>query len=142
LGAEKFLGGQITFAAVSSAPIPERPSGMPGQVAATIIGLQAAGCAALAVAFPLMAAHDAGLSIASHLMFAVFTGLFAVGLGVVARGLWKGLSWPRTATLVWLVILLPVAWGMVQAGWLLAGGLILGSAVVAIVAVAAEGRRG
>jgi hypothetical protein len=113
---------------------------MPGLVAAAIIGLQALGCAVFAVVFPLVAARRASLSITSHVMFSVVTALFAVGLGLVARGLWRGLSWPRTATVVWLVLLLPVGWAMVQAGWGLVGVLILGSSVAGIAAVAAEGR--
>lgn len=111
---------------------------MPGQVAALIIGLQAIGCAVLAVVFPLAAAQDAGLSTTSHVMFGVLTLAFGASLGLVARGLWRGLGWPRTATVVWLVLLLPVGWAMVQAGWGLVGALILGSAVIGIVAVAAE----
>lgn len=114
---------------------------MAGRVAATIIGLQALVCAVLAVAFPLLAAADAGLSTASHLMFSVFTGLFAVGLGLVARGLWRGVSWSRTASLAWLVVLVPVGLSLVQSGWTLAGALTLLSAVIAIVAVADESRR-
>lgn len=73
-------------------------------------------------------------------MFSVSVALLAGGLGLVARGLWRGLSWPRTATVVWLVLLLPVGWATVQAGWSLVGVLILGSAVAGIAAVAAEGR--
>ena len=90
---------------------------------------------------PVLAApRGASLSNTSHLMFSVFTVLFAVGLGLVARGLWQGLSWPRTAAVVWLVLLLPVGWAMVQAGRGLVGALILGSAAVGIAAVAAESR--
>lgn len=111
---------------------------MPGLIAAAIIGLQALGCAVLAVLFPLVAPEGASLSTTSHVMFGVFTVLFAAGLGLVARGLWRGLGWPRTATIVWLVLLLPVGWAMVQADRGLVGALILGSAVVGIVAVAAE----
>jgi len=114
---------------------------MPGLVAAAIIGLQALGCAVVAVFFPLMAAQGAALSSTSHVMFSVSTALLAGGLGLVARGLWRGLSWPRTATVVWLVLLLPVGWAMVQAGWSLVGVLILGSAVAGIAGVAVEGRR-
>ncbi|MEO8517957.1 MAG: hypothetical protein ABI438_02165 [Dermatophilaceae bacterium] len=125
-----------------SKAIPQgRPGGLAGRVAATIIGLQALVCAVLAVAFPLLAAADAGLSTASHLMFSVFTGLFAVGLGLVARGLWRGVSWSRTASLAWLVVLVPVGLSLVQSGWTLAGALTLLSAVIAIVAVADESRR-
>jgi len=100
------------------------------------------GCAVLAVAFPLLAAGDAGLSTASHIMFSVLTGLFAVGLGLVARGLWRGLSWSGTASIAWLLVLVPVGLSMVQSGWRLAGASILLSAVIAIAAVAAESRRG
>ena len=114
---------------------------MPGLVAAAIIGLQALGCAVFAVFFPLMAAQRAALSSTSHVMFSVFIALFAGGLGLVARGLWRGLNWPRTATVVWLVLLVPVGWALVQAGWWLVGVLILASAVAGIAAVAAEGRR-
>ncbi len=111
---------------------------MPGLVAAAIIGVQALGCAIFAVIALFATPRGASLSNTSHLMFSVFTVLFAVGLGLVARGLWQGLSWPRTAAVVWLVLLLPVGWAMVQAGMGLVGALILGSAVVGIVAVAAE----
>lgn len=130
-----------TFGGVSKAIPQGRPGGLAGRVAATIIGLQALVCAVLAVAFPLLAAADAGLSTASHLMFSVFTGLFAVGLGLVARGLWRGVSWSRTASLAWLVVLVPVGLSLVQSGWTLAGALTLLSAVIAIVAVADESRR-
>ena len=138
--------GQIACAAESTpesippAPNTPRHAGMPGLVAAAIIGVQALGCAALAVIFLLAAPRGASLSNTSHLMFSVFTVLFAVGLGLVARGLWQGLSWSRTAAVVWLVLLLPVGWAMVQAGRGLVGALILGSAAVGIAAVAAESR--
>ncbi|MHB8187033.1 MAG: hypothetical protein ACYDDU_13330 [Dermatophilaceae bacterium] len=115
-------------------------AGMPGLVAAAVIGVHALGCTVFAVLFPLVAAQGANLSTISHVMFSVFTVLFAVGLGLVARGLWRGASWPRTAAAVWLVLLLPVGWAMFQAGSRLPGSLILGSAIVGIAAVAAEGR--
>ena len=91
--------------------------------------------------FPFAAARNAGLSTASHVMFSLFTALIAAGLGLVARGLWQGSSWPRTAAVVWLAVLLPVGWAMVQAGLSLVGTLILAGAVAGIVAVAAESRR-
>jgi hypothetical protein len=114
--------------------------GFSGLVAATIIGLQALGCAVFAVFFLLGATKGASLRDTSQVMLSVFTALFAVGLGVVARGLRQGLGWPRSAAVVWLVLLLPLGWAMVQAGRGLVGVLILGSAVVGIGAVAAESR--
>lgn len=125
---------------------PERTApgqaGRPGLVAAAIIGSQALGCAVFALLFLPAATQSASLSNTSHVMFSVFTLLFAVGLGVVARGLWRGLHWPRTATIVWLVVLLPLGWAMVQAGRGLVGMMILGSAAVGIGAVVAESRNG
>ena len=121
--------------------VPRRHAGTPGVIAAAIIGLQAIGCAVFAVIFPLVSAQRASLSSTSHVMFSVVTALFAAGLGLVARGLWRGLAWPRTATVVWLALLLPVGWALVQAGWGLVGALILGGAVAGIVAIVAEVRR-
>jgi hypothetical protein len=112
---------------------------MPGQVAAAVIGLQALGCV-LAVGFALKAPREASLGTSSQVMFGVFTFVFAVGLALLARALWRGLTWPRTAAVVWLVLLLPVGWAIVQASGGLFGALILASAVVGIVAVAAESR--
>ena len=127
---------------VSSVPSPNpaRHAGLPGLLAAAAIGLQALGCAGFAVVFLFVAPNSASLSPTSHAMFSLFTLLFAFGLGLVARGLWQGLSWPRTAAFVWFVMLLPLGWAMVQAGRGLVGGLILGSAVIGIGAVAQESR--
>jgi hypothetical protein len=121
-------------------PTPPQHAGKPGLVAAAIIGLQALGCVVFAVLLLFAAPKSASLSHTSQVMLSVFTVLFAVGLGLVARGLLHGKSWPRTATVVWLVLLLPVGWAMVQAGRGLVGVLILGSAVVGIGAVGAESR--
>ena len=126
----------------SSTPGHVRPphAGMPGLIAATIIGLQALAVAVLAVAFPLAAPEGASLNATSHVMFSVVTGVFALGLVLVARGLWRALSWHRTAAVVWLALLLPVGWAMVQADRRLVGVLILGSSVAGIAAVAVESR--
>ena len=144
-------GGPVACAAVSTpesnvpasaspAPKPQRHSGTPGVVAAVIIGLQALMGPVVAFVFLLAAPQSAGLSNTSHVMFSVFTALFSIGLGLVALGLWQGLRWPRTGAVVWLVLLMPVGWAMVQADRVLVGVLILGSAAVGIGAVVAESR--
>src|ERR1035437_9402439 len=101
-------------ASIIPVPNPPHQAGLPGLVAAATIGLQALGCAGLAVFFLLVASDRASLSVTSHLMFSLFTVLFAVGLGFVARGLWRGLSWPRTAPGVWVVLVLAVGGGVGQ----------------------------
>lgn len=63
-------------------------------------------------------------------MEVILVAVFALGLLALARYWLTGADWPRTPTLVWHALLLPVAWGLVQGG----RGLI--AAVVAVVAVA------
>ncbi len=48
----------------------------------------------------------------------------AAGLAAVARGWVRLEHWPRTPTLVWSVLLLPVAWGLFQGGLLLVGAAV------------------
>jgi hypothetical protein len=122
--------------------VPSDPphAGLAGRVAAGIIGLEAIGCLGFSLYFLLAASNRASLGATSHLMFSVLTVLFAAGLGLVSRGLWKGRSWPGTAAVVWFVLLLPVGWSLVQAGRGLVGVLILSSALLGIGAVAAESR--
>lgn len=56
--------------------------------------------------------------------------LVGVGLLVMARAWLKGLAWPRTPTILWNLLLLPVAWSMFGAGfwgaWPLAVVALLG----------------
>jgi hypothetical protein len=105
-----------------------------------VVGLQALTLVALALYSLFASSADSSLSGTSHLMFVVFTLLFAVGLGLVARGLWNARGWPRMAAVVWFVVLLPVGWGLLQAGRGLVGLLLLGSAAGGIAAIVAESR--
>lgn len=105
-----------------------------------MVGLQAFACVSLALYSLFSPSREASLSATSHVMFTFFTLLFAVGLALVARGLWQGKGWPRMAAVVWFLLLLPVGWALVQAGRGLVGLLLLGSAAGGIVAVIAESR--
>lgn len=105
-----------------------------------VAALQAFACVSVAIYSLLGSSREASLSGTSHLMFIVFTLLFAVGLTVVARGLWQGKVWPRMAAVVWFLLLLPVGWGLLQAGRGPVGLLLLGSAAGGIAAVVAESR--
>lgn len=105
-----------------------------------VVGLQALTLVGLALYSLVASSADSSLSGTSHLMFVVFTLLFAAGLGLVARGLWNARGWPRMAAVVWFVVLLPVGWGLLQAGRGLVGLLLLGSAAGGIVAIVAESR--
>lgn len=64
--------------------------------------------------------------------------IFGIALLFVARGWLRGQSWPRTPTLVWNALLLPVAWSLHQSEQtLLAIGLALLSGACLVAAVAA-----
>ncbi|MDC5696788.1 hypothetical protein OO014_05920 [Intrasporangium calvum] len=64
--------------------------------------------------------------------------IFGIAMLFVARGWLRGQSWPRTPTLVWNALLLPVAWSLHQSEQtLLAIGLALLSGACLVAAVAA-----
>ena len=88
---------------------------------------QAAGRAAPLVAGLVTGLHSLGLTVAGVLygrevftgtateptvagMALVLTLIFAVLLGVVARGWFVGRRWPKTPTLVWCLLTLPAIW--------------------------------
>lgn len=60
----------------------------------------------------------------------ILIAMFAAGLGYLAGAWWQGRSFPTTPTVVWNVLLLPVAWGLFQSGRAAA------AAVLALVALA------
>lgn len=72
---------------------------------------------------------------------AIVIVITAVGLAYLTRGWWTAATWVRTPTLVWNVLLLPVAASLVQAGQGLIGGLVLGVALLSLVAAIASGGR-
>jgi hypothetical protein len=105
-----------------------------------MVGLQALACVSLALYSLVSPSREASLSTTSHVMFILFTLLFAAGLALVARGLLHGKGWPRMASVVWFLLLLPVGWALVQAGREVVGLLLLGSTAAGIVAIIAESR--
>lgn len=75
------------------------------------------------------------------LMSALLIALAAVFLGVMARAWWRALPWPRTPTILWNALLLPVAWSMRQADFWGAWPLVV-VALLGIAAAVAAGRNG
>ena len=59
--------------------------------------------------------------------------VFAIGIGALARGWWSGANWPNTPTVVWNLLLLPVAWSLLQAGRGVVALLLAAVAVLGIV---------
>ncbi len=73
------------------------------------------------------------------LMSALLILLGAAGLGALTRG-WLGTgAWPRTPTIVWNVLLLPVGLGLIQGNRALVGWVVIGTALVtSLAAIAAR----
>ncbi|OFE14626.1 hypothetical protein BA895_09750 [Humibacillus sp. DSM 29435] len=76
------------------------------------------------------ATDDATRGVSSGVLILVF----ALFLLAMARGWARLADWPRTPTLLWNLLLLPVAWSLFQSGRTL---VALGVAVVAVVSVVA-----
>jgi hypothetical protein len=78
-------------------------------------------------------------------MEVVLVAVFAVGLLALGRYWVVGADWPRTPTIVWNALLLPVAWGLVQSGRILIAVVVAVVALVGIgsaVAAGSSDRRG
>lgn len=76
-----------------------------------------------------------GSDAARVLMSAVLILVGGGGLAALARGWLVGARWPRTPTLVWSALLVPVAFGLLQGNQALAGWLVLALATLTAVAV-------
>lgn len=75
------------------------------------------------------------------LMSAILIAVFAAGLAALTRAWLGGLDWARTPTLVWNLLLLPVAWGLHQGGQDLVAAGVGGLGIVGLVSsVAVKGR--
>jgi hypothetical protein len=107
-------------------------------VAAAVLVAEAATLVGFAVFYAyemVLGATDdltrAGMSIV--LMLAV-----AVWLAVLVRGWLRALPWPRTPTIVWNALLLPVAYGLVQGERVGVAVMVAAAAVTGIAAALAS----
>lgn len=114
--------------------MPDAPHRRSRRLAALVTGLQALALAGFAVFYVVELVLGEGSDATRVLMSAVLILVGAVGLGLVVRG-WLGTAqWPRTPTIVWNAILLPVGFSLVQGTRVLVGWTVIVVAVVAIVA--------
>lgn len=79
--------------------------------------------------------NDAGRAVGSTLLIAVL----GAALGFLARAWVRGAGWPNTPTIVWNVLLLPIAWTVLTGGQPVVGVLVGVVAVVGIIAAARAG---
>ncbi len=97
-----------------------------------LTGLEAVAVAAVAVFYVVELGRGAGADEAGVISSVVLFVVVAIALAAMAAGWWQRAAWPRTATIVWNLVLVPVAVDQGKAGnTLLAAGL----GVVVVVAV-------
>ena len=110
----------------------------PRRLAALLLGGQSLALMGFAAFYVYELAIGEGSDTARVLMSAVLIALGGLGLGLVARG-WLGDGWwPRTPTIVWSALLLPVGWGLIQGTKTLVGWLVLVVAVTTALAALAS----
>ncbi|WP_323096730.1 hypothetical protein [Intrasporangium sp. YIM S08009] len=120
----------------SPSPAPASPAtpGTPQRLTGALTLLEAL----VVVGFAGFFAYEIATGATSTVTTAVMSGLlilvFGVGLGLLARGWFRGRDWPRTPTLLWNALLLPVAWSLHDAG---RTPVALGVAAVALVSIGA-----
>lgn len=90
---------------------PRRPARAP-VVAALLTAAEALVLLALAGFYAYEMAVGAADSLTTALTSAGLILVFGIALLFVARGWARGQGWPRTPTVVWNVLLLPVAWSL------------------------------
>ncbi|MEO3935971.1 hypothetical protein V3N99_04340 [Dermatophilaceae bacterium Soc4.6] len=111
----------------------------PARVAVCLItGLQSVAVAAVAAYYLVELSRGQGFDGAGIVSSIVLFAIVAVALAALALGWWRRASWPRTATVVWNLVLAPVAVALVQGGQTVLGvglGLVVVAAVASALAV-------
>ncbi|MGG5260816.1 hypothetical protein [Phycicoccus avicenniae] len=110
---------------------PEAGSG-PRRTAAVFCAGQALALLGFAVFYVYELVVGEGSDAGRVVMSAVLIAIGALGLGLLARG-WLGEArWPRTPTIVWNLLVLPVGISLLQAGRTGLGWLVLVLALLAL----------
>ena len=120
-------------AAARQLPPPDGHAVLTLRLCTGLVALQAAGLAAIAafylVELVVATPDDRGRA----LVTALLTLAAATGLGLVVRGLALRRRWARSPVLVANLLVLPVAWGLVQGGrWYVGAPLALWALVVLV----------
>ncbi len=80
------------------------------------MALQALGLAVVAAFYLVEVAVASADDVVRAVVTALLAGLAAAGLALVARALLRARTWARSPALVTNLILVPVAWGLLQGG--------------------------
>ena len=114
---ERDQPGQIAGSTSGHASGPDDASGSRRVLPAVVCGIEGLAllgfCAFYLYELVLGEGDDATRVVMSIALMA----MVAVALLVMARAWLRGLAWPRTPTILWNLLLLPVAWSMKDAGF-------------------------
>lgn len=105
--------------------VPDVSSPTPGRLAAALTGIQAAALVGFAAFYVYELMIGEGSDTARVLMSALLILVGGLGLAALTRGWLGGADWPRTPTIVWSALLVPVGFGLVQGNQALAGWGVL-----------------
>lgn len=111
----------------------DAPAPGPRRLVAALTGIQALALAGFAVFYVYELVIGEGSDAARVLMSALLILLGALGLAAVTRGWLSDSAWPKTPTLVWSALLVPVGIGLVQGNQVLVGWSVLALAIVTAV---------
>lgn len=121
-------GSSTSLTTLDAVPVDSTPGAR--RLAALLLGVQAVVLVGFAIFYVYELAIGEGSDAVRVIMSALVIALGGLGLGLVTRG-WLGDSWwPRSPTIVWSVLLLPVGWGLVQGAQTLVGWLVIAVALV------------
>jgi hypothetical protein len=110
--------------------VPDDTSRGPRLLAAALTGLQSVVLVGFAVFYLYELAVGEGSDAARVIMSALLILLGGLGLGALARGWFSTAAWPKTPTVVWSALLVPVGIGLIQGDQSLAGWGVLVAALV------------
>lgn len=121
-------GSIVALTTLDAVPVDSTPGAR--RLAALLLGSQAMVLVGFAIFFVYELVIGNGSDSVRVVMSALVIALGGLGLGVVTRG-WLGDGWwPRTPTIVWSALLVPVGWGLIQGTQTLVGWLVIAVAFV------------
>jgi hypothetical protein len=127
---------------VTEPPAPRREVRRSHRVAGTLTAVESLVVLGFAVFYVYEIVTGATADVTRAATSGLLILVFGAGLLALARGWWGAAQWPRTPTVLWNVLLLPVAWSLQESGRSSLALAVAAVAVASIVAaVSAPGRR-
>lgn len=114
-------------------PTPQTPQLRPAPLSVAVLGIQVLVIMGFSVFYVVELALGLGEDRARVAMSILVFLVGAAGLAMLARAFSRGASWPRTPSLVWHALLIPLAVSLAQAGQVLLG---IGVGVIAAAGIA------